>query len=127
MGNIVNSATGNCYGVVPAIPKNSKPYVITVKTITGKSLNLLVTQSETIKEIKERIAKEIPVCFKRHTLIYLDTPLDDEMTLKESGIFQMGDTLHIMLDLKLQGKVGPISLTNMTNKNRLNRNLSKTI
>lgn len=127
MGNIANRATGNCYDILPPLPRNSKPYVITVKTITGKTLNLLVTQNETIKEIKDRIAKEIPVCFKRHALIYLDTPLDDELTLKESGIFQMGDTLHIMLDLKLQGKVGPISLTNMTNKPRLNRNMSKTI
>lgn len=72
---------------------------ISIKTLTGKSIKLMVSPIETMKSIYEKIQDKEGIPPDQQLLVFAGKQLQDEHTVKESNI-QNGATLYLMRRLR---------------------------
>ncbi|CAI2378606.1 unnamed protein product [Moneuplotes crassus] len=83
-----------------------------VKTLTGKSINIDMLNSETIHEVKEIIFVTVKVPADQQRLIFGGKQLEDSITLSEYFITN-GSVLHLVLSLRAGGG---LTIKNMITK-----------
>lgn len=71
---------------------------IFVKTLTGKTETFNVNQSDTVKDIKEKIQEKNGVSTNKQRLIFTGKQLEDHQTMEQYNI-KKDSTLHLMLRL----------------------------
>jgi len=72
---------------------------ITVKTLTGKKINLTVEITQTIYECKELISNNQGIEVSQIRLIYLGKLLSDEKTLEDYNVLS-NNIIHMVLQLR---------------------------
>ena len=77
-----------------------------VKTLTGKTVTVVVNPTDTILDIKQRIMEKEGVALAHQCLICAGKQLDNSVSIQECGI-QHQSVLHLVLRVPSQG---PISL-----------------
>ena len=71
---------------------------IFIKTLTGKTVTLIVNQEDTVLQVKRQYKEKETVPVAEQRLIYGGHQLDDKNTLKDYNI-QVDATLHLVLRL----------------------------
>ena len=71
---------------------------IFIKTLTGRTVTLIVEEDETIKTVKQKFKEKDGVPVNEQRLIYGGHELKDTETLKHYGIYREA-TLHLVLRL----------------------------
>ena len=71
---------------------------IFVKTLTGRTVSLIVEEEESIKVVKEKLKEKEGVPVDEQRLIYGGQELKNDRTLKDYGIDREA-TLHFVLRL----------------------------
>lgn len=87
-----------------------RKFTLSIKTITGRLYDVIVTPMMTVGMIKKKIAAQYKVSFDRNALVYNGVALDDDYTLAQYEIF-FETVINLNLDLKSQKKFGAISKT----------------
>jgi ubiquitin len=72
---------------------------IVVKTLTGKSILLVVEQSTTVAQVKQMIVEAEGIPADQQRLIFTGKQLEDGKTMLDYGI-QQDATVHLVLRLR---------------------------
>ena len=75
------------------------PVTIFVKTLSGRTITLSVTLSDTIDSVKHKIAEEVDLPHEEQRLIYAGKQLEDDLTLRDYDIHQES-TIHLALRIR---------------------------
>lgn len=114
MGNSSQKATirNSPINPSPKTPskKRSPPAPLNIKTITGKTFKINISLTQTVKELKDIIATQEDISFKRNKLVFGQETLEDHKRLIDYAILP-GSLIMLTLDLKSQKQVRPVSLT----------------
>lgn len=71
---------------------------IFIKTLTGRTVSLIVEEDESIKTVKQKFKDKDGVPVNEQRLLYGGHELKDNQTLKDYGIYRDA-TLHLVLRL----------------------------
>ncbi|KAI1746339.1 hypothetical protein F4680DRAFT_401111 [Xylaria scruposa] len=82
-----------------------QPITIFVKTLTGRTVTISVTLSDTINIVKHKIAEKVDIPAEEQRLVFGGKQLEDNLTVYHYGI-QRESTLH--LGLRIRGG-GPLA------------------
>ena len=72
---------------------------LVVRTLTGETETLEVTNSSTVQSLKERIHDNTGIPTDQQKLIFSGSVLDENRLLKEYSV-SPGDTVHLVLRLR---------------------------
>lgn len=72
---------------------------IFVKTLTGHTMTVEVSDSDTIKSIKEKIQSKQSIPWDQQRLVFNSKELGDTSSVSDFGI-EKGNTLHLVVRLK---------------------------
>lgn len=78
---------------------------IFVKTLTGRTITIPVTLSETIYEIKQKIETKVDIPAEEQRLVYAGKQLEDGRTLRDYQV-EENATLHLALRIRGGGPTG---------------------
>jgi ubiquitin len=84
-----------------AIPKEEEPagMFIDVKTLTGKTIRVVVEPSDTVEQLKEKIQNQEGIPTDQQRLIFASQQLEDERTLDDYKVVK-GSVMHLILRLR---------------------------
>lgn len=71
---------------------------IFIKTLTGRTVSLIVEEDESIKTVKQKFKDKDGIPVNEQRLLYGGHELKDNQTLKDYGIYRDA-TLHLVLRL----------------------------
>jgi len=67
-----------------------------VKTLTGNSISLSMSPTDTVRDVKQKIAEKEGVPVDQQSLVFAGTPLENDSILANVGI-QDGSIIHLVL------------------------------
>lgn len=70
---------------------------IYIKTLTGRTVSLIVEDTETIKMVKEKLKEKDGVPVEEQRLVFNSQELEDSKTLRHYGIMREA-TLHVVIN-----------------------------
>ena len=70
---------------------------IYIKTLTGRTVSLIVEEGETIKTVKEKLKEKDGVPVEEQRLVFNSQELEDGKTLQYYGILREA-TLHVVIN-----------------------------
>ncbi len=73
--------------------------ILTVRTLTGKSIRVTVVSSDTIENVKRKVQDQEGITPDQQQLIYASHPLENRRTLADYGI-EAGDVVWLTLMLR---------------------------
>ena len=76
-----------------------QPFTIFVKTLTGRTITISVSLSDTINNLKHKIAEKLDLPVEEQRLIHAGKQLEDDLTLRDYGI-QRDSTIHLALRIR---------------------------
>lgn len=74
-------------------------FQIEVKTLTGKTVQLDVSGTDTVQSVKQQIADKEAIPVEQQRLIFSGKQLEDDMRLRDYNI-EASSVLHLVLRLR---------------------------
>lgn len=98
--------TGQLESINEAEPANQselllmpRSFTIFVKTLTGKTIALSVTLSDTVDSVKQKISEALDITTEEQRLLYDGKQLEDRLALRDYGIHHES-TIHLAFRLR---------------------------
>lgn len=76
---------------------------IYIKTLTGRTVSLIVEEGETIKTVKVKLKEKDGVPVEEQRLFFNNQELEDSKSLEYYGIMREA-TLHVVINPRRRGK-----------------------